>query len=90
MEPIRAIVQKVITNGRHGPYAFAVSEGINALKITFSLAEDVWKESEMPEEGMFVVLSQLRKKRGGWRAHRARFLTPADEQVPTSQPSKEH
>jgi hypothetical protein len=92
-DTFHAIVQSVHLRGPHGPYAFAMTEeGAETKKVTFSLNENVWQESEMPEEGVYVVISQLRKKRKGWRAYHARFLTPADEKpvppVPTSQSSQ--
>ncbi|MAG29100.1 hypothetical protein CL632_03085 [bacterium] len=72
----QGIVQKVITNGHHGPYVVARCEELNEL-ITFSLKECVWKENDWPEEGMYVVLSKLRKKRSGWRAMQALFERPS-------------
>lgn len=74
---IQAIVQGVV-DGRHGPYAVATSEGIRG-SITFSLEEAVWEEEMRPEKGSVVLLAELQKKRGGWRAMRARFLRPSDE-----------
>jgi hypothetical protein len=75
---VQAIVQKIILNGQHGPYAIAESETLGS--ITFSLEKTVWSEDQFPERGMVVILSTLRKKRAGWRAMIGRFLTPADEQ----------
>jgi hypothetical protein len=72
----RAKVQKIIPNGKHGPYAVATSEKLN---FTFSLDEGVWGEEDWPEEGTYVVLSRVSKK-AGWRAGKARFLQPSDEQ----------
>ena len=64
---MKAIVQKVIPRGNHGPFAIASSEKIDS-SITFSLEPTVWKEDEWPEEGTVVLLGKLRKKRAGWRA----------------------
>ncbi|HBV58244.1 MAG TPA: hypothetical protein DEB73_03235 [Candidatus Magasanikbacteria bacterium] len=72
------VVEKIILNGRHGPYAVASSKDLGC--VTFSLDREVWQESDHPEPGMFVVLSQIRKKRAGWRAQSGRFLKPSDEQ----------
>jgi hypothetical protein len=76
---IEAVVQKVILNGRHGPYAIATSKDL-AGSITFSLEAGVWRENRMPEQGIIVVLADLQKKRAGWRAMLGRFLKPSDEQ----------
>ncbi|MBO06229.1 MAG: hypothetical protein QF745_11140 [Planctomycetota bacterium] len=72
-----AIVEKVVVEGRHGPYAVARS---GELVFTFSLKTPTWSEEDLPEEGTFVVLSRVTKKRAGWRANRARFLKPSDRQ----------
>lgn len=73
----RAIVEKINLSGRHGPYAVSSVPGLGL--VTFSLQPPVWNE-EFPEEGEYVVLTQVRKKRSGWRAHSGRFLQPTDEQ----------
>ena len=76
----QAVVEKIIRNGRHGPYAVARSEEIG--NVTFSLDPEVWREDDWPEPGMYVVLSQIRKKRAGWRAKHGRFIVPSDEERP--------
>lgn len=76
MEMCVAVVDKVIA-GKHGDYAVAHSDRLSS--ITFSLQTPVWQESDHPEEGMEVVLSDIRKKRAGWRAMSARFVRPSDE-----------
>jgi len=73
----QAIVEKVISNGRHGPYAVARSKG---LLITFSLDKSVWQEDDWPDPGSCVILTKIRKKRAGWRASSGRFVKPSDEQ----------
>jgi hypothetical protein len=75
-----AIVQKIHPDGRHGPYAKATCEALPGMTITFLLASPVWSEKRFPEEGNYVVLSGLTKKRAGWRADFGRFLEPSDEQ----------
>ena len=75
----RAVVQQVIKDGKHGPYAVATSDQIPG-SITFSLDSEVWKEKEYPRSGYVVILSDVRNKRAGWRAHSARFVRPTDEQ----------
>jgi hypothetical protein len=75
----RAIVEKIIPDGAHGPYAVAFSEELGS--VTFSLDPGIWLEQEWPERGTYVILSCIRKKRAGWRAHSGRFLTPSDEQT---------
>ena len=62
MEEIKAVIQKVISEGDHGPFAVATSESIDG-SITFSLELTVWQEDEWPEQGVIVVLGNLRKKR---------------------------
>jgi len=74
----RAVVQKVITSGPHGPYAVAKSDEFGS--VTFSLVSPVWQEKSWPERGNVVVLSDVRKKRAGWRAELGRFMRPSDEQ----------
>ena len=76
---VTAIVQAIVLNGKHGPYAVATSEKVDG-SITFSLSRSVWQERGVPEQGVYVRLSRLRKKRDGWRAHHGRFLRPSDEQ----------
>lgn len=61
-------------------YAVAKADGISGT-VTFSLhsSREVWRESEYPEPGVSVALSNLRKGVRGWRALSARFLRPSDE-----------
>ncbi len=83
-----AIVEKVVLDGKHGPYAVARCDQIGT--VTFSLDKKVWQERDMPEEGFRVMLSDVRQKRAGWRAMSARFVRPSDKQpVTSSDPSKE-
>ncbi len=74
----QAIVEKIILGGRHGPYAVARSPELGS--ITFSLDSEIWQEKDWPEPGICVMLSQIRKKRAGWRAKHGRFINPSDEQ----------
>lgn len=82
-EQFRAVVQAV-ADGKHGPYAIAEVEGLGEKpppfdgSLTFSISECVWSENVWPTAGEVVVLSQLRKKKAGWRAMKARFLQPSD------------
>lgn len=82
--PRRAVVQKVVLDGAHGPYAVALSDDQEELNITFSLGSRVWRGEEYPEPGTFVMLSQLSYKRAGWRAGRGRCMRPSDQQTATS------
>jgi hypothetical protein len=77
---VKAIVQKIIKNGKHGPFVVATSEIISDGSITFSLERTVWKEEDWPVEGSVVYLSKVRKKRAGWRAKVGRFWKLSDEQ----------
>jgi len=76
----KAIVQKVIASGPHGPYAVASSDEFIS-SITFSLTKPVWEEDSWPERGTFVALFSLREKRAGWRAQQGRFWEPSDERT---------
>ena len=75
----RAVVRQII-EGKHGSYAVATSPQITE-SITFSLDPGVWQEKEYPQNGYEVILSDVRKKRAGWRAHSARFVRLTDEQT---------
>ena len=75
---VRAVVQKIV-KGKHGFYAVATTEKVDG-SITFSFGRQCWKEKERPEKGIHVALNDLRMKRSGWRAHKARFWRPSDEQ----------
>jgi len=79
VDSVKAVVQKVVTDGRHGPYAVATADGIADGSITFSLKRNVWPDKDVPEKGMIVVLSHLRKKQAGWRALSGRPWGLADE-----------
>ncbi|MCK5021738.1 MAG: hypothetical protein KAR54_00615 [Candidatus Pacebacteria bacterium] len=77
---IKAIVEKVISEGKHGPFVVATSDGFTG-SITFSLEPTVWQEDECPEEGSVVYLTNLKKKRAGWRAKQGRYWLLSDEQT---------
>ena len=75
------IVQRVYPNGPHGPYAVAKAEEETPRlqgSVTFSLEpkENVWEEDAWPERGSKVILWDIRSKRKGWRAYKARFSRP--------------
>jgi hypothetical protein len=73
-----ATVIKVVKVGTHGPYAIAISNELGS--ITFSLEKPVWRESSWPDGGTSVMLSQIRRKRAGWRAMSGRSFGPSDSQ----------
>jgi len=75
-ESYQAIVEKVYRSGPHGPYAVAKNDALGS--ITFSLGKKVWEETIEPEPGTYVLLSQITKKRAGWRAGSGRFVRPSD------------
>lgn len=77
-ESYRAIVERVVLRGRHGPYVVASSDDLEG-SVTVSLESPVWQDSVVPERGMYLILSQVRKKRAGWRAFRGRLVQPSDE-----------
>lgn len=76
------VVEKVVLDGGHGPYALVRCDELGT--VTFSLNKPVWLENDYPEQGTYVVLSDFRKKRAGWRAMSGRFVRPSDEQVEKS------
>lgn len=78
---IRGVVQEIV-KGKHGNYVVVTPDpkvGKIRGSITFSLNNPCWKEQDLPEKGVLVVLSQLRMKKAGWRAKRARFYEPEDD-----------
>lgn len=87
MNAMKAVVQKVIREGKHGPFAVATSDQLEG-SVTFSLEPTVWEEEEWPEEGMVVLLGDLRQKRAGWRAKKGRFWKPSDEQAQHAERSR--
>lgn len=80
VDRIVAKVVKVVPEGKHGPYAKAISQTRNVLKgdVTFSLDVTIWKEDTHPELGAIVVLEDLWKKAAGWRANVARLFRVTD------------
>ena len=85
----QAVVEKIIPSGKHGPYAVARHEDEAIGVITFSLDAKVWQEKQYPEPGTIVVLSEVCKKRAGWRAMNGRFLKPSDQHPSRKQRRKE-
>lgn len=79
------IVEKVVSDGKHGPYAVARCNELDT--ITFSLDNSVWHEKRWPENGVYVMLFDIQQKRAGWRAMRGRFVRPSDSR--TQQPSNQ-
>ena len=77
-ESYLAIIEKVIPEGHRGPYAVAKSTELGS--VTFSLKSPVWTEKERPEPGTYVILTNILRKRGGWRANSGRFFKPSDQQ----------
>jgi hypothetical protein len=73
------VVQKVFPHGAHGPYAKARSEQLGS--VTFALDPPVWREAKWPDEGMCVVMTNMLKKRAGWRADSCRFMRPEDQEA---------
>ncbi len=88
MDTIKAVVQKVFREGKHGPFAVATSEQLEG-SVTFSLEPTVWEEKEWPEEGFMVFLGEIRQKRAGWRAKKGRFWKPSDEQIQQTERSRQ-
>lgn len=88
MDEYVAVVEKIVGKGKHGPYAVASSQQLGEM-VTFSLDQAVWEEASRPERGEFVILSDLRRKRAGWRAMKARFVRPSDKAQQLSTEHKE-
>jgi len=72
------IVEVVVTTkGGNNRYARATVANIGV--VTFSLQPPVWQEDmPSPERGTYVVMSNIYRKKGGWRAERCRLLRPGD------------
>ena len=76
-----------IVPGEHGFYAVTASSfNGKEIFITFSLKKEVLEEEiSLKQEvlqqlpGTSVVLSNIIRKRSGWRALHARFFKPSDE-----------
>ena len=81
MSFVKAVVQKIIGDGKHGPFVVATCDKFDTYdgSITFSLDPLVWREKHYPKEGECVFLSDITQKRAGWRAETARYWTPSDE-----------
>ena len=77
---IKAIVERVVIDGPHGPYVIATTQAFTG-SVTFSLERNVWQEQGHPEPGEVVFLYELREKRQGWRAKKGRYWKPSDEQT---------
>lgn len=77
-ELVAGVVQRIV-EGKHGAYVVVSVPEVKDGSVTFSLDRSVWKEKRLPERGVVVVLSELQKKRGGWRALHARFFKLSDE-----------
>ena len=79
-EKVLGVVARVVRKGKHGPYAisYAKNSAIREALVTFSLAVPCWVESTIPERGVLVVLTDITKKRAGWRAGSARYVRVAD------------
>jgi hypothetical protein len=75
-----AVVQKIVSTGKHGAFAVATADVLEG-SIAFSLESTVWQEQSYPEAGEMVYLTNLRKKRAGWRAKKGRYYNPSDEQT---------
>ena len=63
----------------NSPYAVAESQDVSDT-VTFSLGttRNVWSEDSPPTVGSEVILTDVRKVRGKWRAFSARFYRPSD------------
>ena len=71
-----ATVEKIVRDGKHGPYAVAYSPEMGS--VTFALDCKVVAEDDWPERGTRVMLSEVRQKKAGWRAQEWRYTQPSD------------
>jgi hypothetical protein len=75
MDCLMGIVDRIVPDGPHGPYAVTKTDDprIGGF-ITFGMGneENAWTEKIWPSEGDAIHLSNLKKRRGGWRAEKAR------------------
>ncbi len=72
-----AVVGSIVAHGKHGAYAVSHCKQVDGA-VTFGLNTPVWMECDWPEPGMEVLVTELRKKRAGWRAMKARYVQPED------------
>ena len=77
MEKTTEAIVQGIRQGTHGRYVVTTSQEVEG-SITFALDSTVWKEDDDPEQGITVILTDIRRKRSGWRAMSARYLRPGD------------
>lgn len=88
-EYYECIVNKV-TDGPHGPYAVATCKEVD-WPITFSCEKSVWDEPHQPRPGEIVLLYDVHKTTGGWRAGEAKAKRPEkkieDEKINVSDES---
>ncbi len=61
--------------GARSRYAVVDVPGFQG-SVTFTLTNKVWKGSTPPNDGIYVILSELEENNGRWRAQSAR---PKDE-----------
>lgn len=81
-DPPRKALVKAIKEGHRGPYFEAECKiEKEIMMVTVSLNRDVWQEKAWPEGGMEVIISDIRKKRAGWRAFKARFYRLYDKEI---------
>lgn len=69
-------VVRGVYRGRHGPYF--VVEHTTLGPVTISLDAPMWQEVGKPTPGTYIVFWDVRRKKAGWRAERARFFRPED------------
>jgi len=62
-----------------GEYAMTHVSGIGKVTFSYNPDDNVWTEGDLPIKGAKVVLSNLLSMVGGWRAFKARYFRPEDE-----------
>lgn len=73
----QARVSKIV---HHGNYAVVYSLEIpNAITFSIKISDKIWLDENLPIVGSQVILGDLRKMDGGWRAFAARYYRPEDD-----------
>lgn len=73
-------VKLVIDLDTNDPYAIATISGYRG-DVSFSLGShrNVWQGGPFPKPGAQVILFNIQRINGKWRAHQARLYGPDDE-----------
>ncbi len=67
-----------VESGDHGPYGVTRCDEMEG-SITIHLTQKQVDRGRVPDNGTFLILSDLRRKPDGWRAQHWRYMRPSDE-----------